>query len=294
MVKLHYFNITYCCDSDCMFCAANVGLIDHKGYTMKPDDVLEELRKSNVKKGDRVIINGGEPTLSPYFWQILDVCDRLGCFIDLATNGHFFADNDNVRKILKYNLVAIRIPVFGLEKQHDHLTGVQGGYGKVIIALENLSKITGNTNITVNVKFLLCKASVNSNPEVFEYLFEKYGTLFEYTLSPILVSRKAIKNKTELLLPYRELIAQSMDFIENENINCDIIPLCLLSQNKRDSILKRKKVDFKKLYNDAITHVNNMDNFQCNSCDDCRLNPFCDRFLPSYIKYFGSNEIAPF
>lgn len=294
MAKLHYFNITYNCDSDCMFCAANVGIIDHQGYTMKPEDVLEELHRSDVKSGDRSIISGGEPTLSPYFWQILDICDELGCCIDLTTNGHFFVDNDNVYKILKYDPVVIRIPVFGLEKQHDHLTGVQGGYNKVITALDNLSKIARKANVTVNVKFLLCKATVNSNAEAFEHLLAKYRNMFEYTLSPLLVSQKAIMHKSELLLPYRELIAQSIDFVENENINCDIIPLCLLSEKKRNSILKRKRVDFTKLYNDAHIHVDHMDNFHCNSCDNCRFNPYCDRFLPSYIEYFGSDEITPF
>lgn len=291
MSKLHYFNITYLCDSNCKFCAANIGIISHEGYTMLPKTFLEELCNSDVKKGDRVIISGGEPTLSPFFWQILDICRRLECYIDLTTNGHFFSDIENVNRILHYEPITIRIPIFGFEDRHDYLTGYRGGYKKVIQALNNFSKISLNSNIVINVKFLLCKATVSSNSEVFEYLYKKFGHLFEYTLSPLLISKKATIYKSELLAPYSELIAQSIDFVENENINCDIIPLCLLSERKRNYILNRKIVKFKKIYNDAHMHIDQMDNYNCSACDNCKMNLYCDKFLPSYIDYFGSDEI---
>ena len=69
--------------------------------------------------------------------------------------------------------------MFGDVTQHEHLTGVKGGYNKLIVAQENLSKIARNANIIVNVKFFLCKATVKSNSEAFECLFSKYGNLFE-------------------------------------------------------------------------------------------------------------------
>ena len=73
MSKLHYFNITYLCDSDCLFCAANIGMINHASYTISPETFEQNLLKSNVQPGERVMISGGEPTLSPYFWPILAV-----------------------------------------------------------------------------------------------------------------------------------------------------------------------------------------------------------------------------
>lgn len=293
MSAVHYFNITYCCDSDCLFCAANVGIIDHEGYTMTVEEFEQTIRKSNVQSGDRIIISGGEPTVSPYFWRILDVCEKLDCCIDLTTNGHYFADEKNVLKLLKYKSVVIRIPVFGLSKQHNYLVGRENSFEEVITALDHFRKIARLKSITVNVKFLLCKATLN-NSETFRYLFNRYGELFEYTLSPILVSRKVILHKEELLLSYTELIARSIDFVDNPLINCDIIPLCVLSSKKRNSILKKQMFNFDKFYNDAFECGSEMDNYNCPSCDGCILNRFCDKFLPSYINYFGTKEIRPF
>ncbi|MHB8808362.1 MAG: radical SAM protein [Anaerolineaceae bacterium] len=294
MNKLHYFNITYLCDSDCLFCAANAGIINAEGYTIDANSFENDLLESHVSEDDRIIVSGGEPTLSPYFWEILDICEKHGCCIDLTTNGHFFSDKSNVFRISQYRSIVVRIPIFGLQVHHDYLTGRQGGYIETLDALQNFSQIANSSNITVNVKFLLCKATIKSNPEAFAYLFNRFGTLFEYTLSPILVSKKAILYKTILLAPYSELVQQSVDFIESRYINCDIVPLCVLPHNKRNTILSSKHVEFEKMYTDAQINTKDMGNFNCNSCDNCRLIQYCDKFLPSYIEYFGSEEIKPF
>lgn len=294
MSKLHYFNITYVCDSDCLFCAANIGIISHDTYTMGIEDFEEKLLAEDVQNGDRVIISGGEPTMSPYFWQILNICEKYKCCIDLTTNGHFFSDQKNAEKISAYNSVVVRIPVFGVGDYHDFLTGKQGNYNKTMQALNNFSYMMNRQNLTLNVKFLLCKATIKSNMEIFDIIYSRYGDLFEYTLSPILVSRKAILNEKVLLDSYANLIKESGNFINMKNLNCDIIPLCLLSKDKVCEFLKRKKISFNKAYADANIQYENMDNYWCDKCSICKLNQYCDRFLPSYIDYFGTDEIKPF
>ena len=92
MKKMHYFNITYLCDSDCKFCAANVGLINQDGYTIRPEVFEKQLISENVQDEDIVMISGGEPSLSPYFWDILDICKKYNSHVELTTNGHIFED----------------------------------------------------------------------------------------------------------------------------------------------------------------------------------------------------------
>lgn len=290
---LHYFNITYSCDSNCIFCAADVGIRNRNEFTITPDSFEKRLLESNVKAGDRIIINGGEPTLSPYFWEILEICAKFSCTIDLFTNGHIFSCKDSVKKIANYSLTVVRIPIFGFEDRHDYLTGVKGNYQKVIDALDNFSEVVGDSHINVNVKFLLCKATMDSNCIVFEHLFAKYRNLFKYTLSPLLISNTVIANKSELLLTYSEMLAESMNFIENRDVNCDLIPLCLLKEKKRNSILQRRKNEYFKIYNDSSNIIDNMENYNCDKCKECSLNRFCEKFPPSYIEFFGNSEINP-
>lgn len=294
MSKLHYFNITYLCDSNCLFCAANIGLIDHSTYTMTAENFEQNLLKSNVQPGDRVMISGGEPTLSPYFWPILDICEKYNCCIDLTTNGHFFSDINNTKQLSTYSSVVVRIPLFGIGEYHDYLTGGIGNYKKTMQAISNFSQVISPPTMIVNVKFLLCKATTQSNQEVYRKLYAQYGDIFEYTLSPILVSKKAIMYADVVLAPYSELIKECQEFIEQKNINCDIIPLCLLSESKIADFIKRKKVSFDKSYADSQLQYETMENYHDNACEICELKNYCDKFLPSYIDYFGTGEIRPF
>lgn len=48
----------------------NIGIIDHLSYTMTPENFEKNLIKSKIQQGDRVMISGGEPTMSPYFWEM--------------------------------------------------------------------------------------------------------------------------------------------------------------------------------------------------------------------------------
>lgn len=294
MKKMHYFNITYACDSNCKFCAANVGLISNRDYTISLEKFEEQLINENVQSGDYVMISGGEPTLSPYFWKILDICKKYDCYIELTTNGHYFADYNNARKLISYDYVNVQIPLFGTEIQHDYLTGYKGGFVKTIQALDNFASLLCDNHFSVSVKFLLCKATVEGNVWGYDYCKNRYSNKFYYYLNALLVSEKTKLNAEELLEPYSVSIEKMGNFIENEDVIVDTIPLCLLSENKLNYVLKKKHVDLKKIYSDAKLTDASMDNYLGSKCRACRMEKFCDKFLPSYIEYFGDGEIKPF
>ena len=293
MQTIHYFNITYNCDSNCKFCAANVGVINRFNCNIIPQEFEKRLSSSNAKVGDRIIINGGEPSLSPYFWNILEICKKYKLIIDLYTNGHFLSIESNVKKLLLFRPLIIRIPIFGFEAEHDELTGNIGNYKKVISALEFLYRYSDLSKFKVNVKFLLCKATIKQNHRLFDALFNKYGNIFEYTLNPLLVSKKVIENADILLSSYTELIELSKDFITIPEINCDLIPLCLLPIKKRYQMLNNENCNVIKKYNDKNYSSSSLNDFDRKSCDCCSLKNYCSKFPDSYIDYFGEGEITP-
>ena len=293
MKKMHYFNINYNCDSNCLFCAANVGLINYKEYTMTAEMVEKQLLKDNVQKEDYVMISGGEPSISPYFWDILDVCKKYNCHIELTTNGHIFSDVNLAKKLSDYYSINVQIPVFGLEKQHDYLTGCNGGFQKTLQALNNFYILVRDNIFSVSVKFLLCKATVEGNKSAYKMLQDKYGDKFYYYLNALLVSEKAKNNSEEILEPYTVTLNRLGDFVEYDNIIVDTIPLCLLSEKKRNMVLARRDFDFEKTYSDARKADEIIQNYLDDKCKICMVEKYCDKFLPSYISYFGDDEINP-
>lgn len=289
---MHYFNITYICDSNCRFCAANIGIINRSGYTMSPNQFEEQLLSEDVQTDDFIMISGGEPSLSPFFWNILDICKKYNCIIELTTNGHLFSDMTFAKRLFSYERVNVQIPLFGLKEKHDYLTGCKGGFDKTIKALDNFAGLV-NDQFSVSVKFLLCKATVDGNVMGYKFCYDRYGDKFYYYLNALFVSKKVKKNKEELLEPYSETIKKLGDFIEYDNLIVDTIPLCLLSNEKRNKVLKRRNYDFKKIYSDAKTNEKDMCNYLDDKCIKCQVEKYCDKFLPSYIEYFGNHEIRP-
>ena len=294
MKQMHYCNITYLCDSSCKFCAANIGMINHDGYTITPQEFEKRLLGQNVQPGDIVMISGGEPSLSPFFWDILDICQKYDCYIELTTNGHSFYNRDVALRLYSYKKINVQISCFGLQERHDYLTGRIGNYEKMLGALYNFAAFELDSSFSISVKFLLCKATVEGNKQAFAELYSIFGDRLYYYLSALLVSSKVILNRAELLEPYSDTLRKLGDFVENEKIRIDTIPLCLLSEKKRNAFLRQKQINLEKLYSDAKINNKEMDNYICRSCSNCKLFAYCDRFLPSYIEVFGSSEIKPF
>ena len=82
----YYFNITYNCNSNCMFCAADIAK-EKCPAEMTIDKIENVLKENNVTNSDRVVLNGGEPTIHKNFIGILHMISKYNPRIILFTNG---------------------------------------------------------------------------------------------------------------------------------------------------------------------------------------------------------------
>ena len=54
---------------------------------MQENEIVDMIKKYGVSSNDRVILNGGEPTLHPNLIKILQLFHKTGAEIVLYTNG---------------------------------------------------------------------------------------------------------------------------------------------------------------------------------------------------------------
>ena len=141
-MRVFYFNITYACNSRCKFCAANHPILTDDNSQMTLEQFKEVLGQNQVGPGDRVIINGGEPTVHPDFLEFLDAVQDLNAKIDLFTNGKKLADEQFARKVMEHDNMHIRIPLFGgTAEAHDFLTGQKGNFNAVTGGIDNVYEL---------------------------------------------------------------------------------------------------------------------------------------------------------
>lgn len=162
MKRIFYCNITYGCNSNCVFCYSHNtwhNSIPHNEIDL--ENYLKYLEKYRINKDDRIIINGGEPTLFTKINDLLIALLKYDCEVLIYTNGRLLGNLNVNRFCDKYRFI---IPIHGYRELHDNITGVYGSYDETLCSLKKISKSVCKTDI---------KIIINHNMVADEYSINK-------------------------------------------------------------------------------------------------------------------------
>ena len=158
-MNIYYFNITYTCNSNCVFCYSHNTIHSGRKFNeIEPDDFVEYLKSQRLQESDRVIINGGEPFLHSNIIDILRSLLDFRCEVLIYTNGRCLNNVDFSFMTNKYRFV---IPVHGYKMLHDEITRCQGSYDSMVEGIKHL----GNYNCKIDVKVILNPKMMSSIEE---------------------------------------------------------------------------------------------------------------------------------
>lgn len=146
--------LTDACDLKCLYC--NNPLF-HNPRTFMSDDVFSTLinRLDGLKKVDRIIVGGGEPTLHPKFTLISEELSKRTHFLSIVTNAQW--KNDSIAKSLvnNYNLIELSVDAGGEKMYEDSRKGAS--YQHLIRNLGKLIRFKKETKSTshINLRFMI-------------------------------------------------------------------------------------------------------------------------------------------
>lgn len=146
-MNIYYFNITYTCNSNCLFCYSHNTI--HSGYAhneISKEEIIGYLRSNNIQEVDRVIINGGEPFLHYEIMEILSSLLEFGCEVLVYTNGRCLKNLDFSFMTEKYRFV---IPIHGYKSLHDEITRCLGSFEAMVASMQYLSSFKCKVDIKV-------------------------------------------------------------------------------------------------------------------------------------------------
>jgi len=158
-MNIFYFNITYTCNSNCVFCYSHNTI--HSGRKFNEialNDFVEYLKSQKIQESDRVIINGGEPFLHSKILDILKSLLEFRCEVLIYTNGRCLTEADFSFMTSKYRFV---IPVHGHKDIHDDITRCRGSYDSMANGIKHLQKF----NCKIDVKVILNHKMISSEEE---------------------------------------------------------------------------------------------------------------------------------
>lgn len=168
------WELTYACNLACAHCLSSSGRRDPRELTTEQcEAVIDELARMQVFY---VNIGGGEPTIRPDFWHLLDysVNHRVG--VKFSTNGVRITP-ERARQLAATDYVDIQVSLDGATAQvNDYVRG-PGSFDTAIAALENLAE-AGFADTKISV---VCTRENVGQLDQFHELARRFGATLRLT-----------------------------------------------------------------------------------------------------------------
>jgi len=168
------WELTYACNLACVHCLSSSGRRDPNELTTQQcEAVIDELQAMKVFY---VNIGGGEPTVRPDFWHLLDYAVAHQVGVKFSTNG-IKIDQEKAARIAATDYVDVQISLDGATAEvNDEIRG-GGSYTTAVAALENLSE-AGFKDAKISV--VVTRHNVSQLDE-FKALADRFGATLRLT-----------------------------------------------------------------------------------------------------------------
>lgn len=189
MSRIFYFNITYRCNQNCVFCFSNS--TSSHGRDMKSEKILDSLKDLEANERDLIVLNGGEPSLHPHFYDLLSLIQNsFHSQITVYSNGSVL----DVAKMRKSSNTIFIIPIHGNENEHDAITQIYGAFQNT---LNNIKAFT-NCRYRYSIKFIVNSHMVSDGFDIKHFLESNRLTPEEIIIARLNSTTKSKSNQVDI------------------------------------------------------------------------------------------------
>ena len=130
------WELTYACNLACVHCLSSSGKRDPRELsTRQCKDIIDELERMQVFY---VNIGGGEPTVRPDFWELVDYATAHHVGVKFSTNGVRITPEVAAR-LAASDYVDVQISLDGATAEVNDAVRGAGSFDMAVRALENLA-----------------------------------------------------------------------------------------------------------------------------------------------------------
>ncbi len=168
------WELTYACNLACVHCLSSSGKRDPRELsTRQCMDIIDELERMQVFY---VNIGGGEPTVRPDFWELVDYATAHHVGVKFSTNGVRITPEVAAR-LAASDYVDVQISLDGATAEVNDAVRGAGSFDMAVRALENLAE-AGFSDAKISV--VVTRHNVDQLDE-FAALASRYGATLRIT-----------------------------------------------------------------------------------------------------------------
>jgi len=306
----------YLCNIDCKFCF-------YRG--LEPKDIRTEIYKQ-IDIGKKLgitdwDISGGEPTILPYWFELLDDLVKYGFKkIAVITNGYKLSSKQFFQKSVEYGLNEVLFSLHGPTNEiHDGMTGIKGSFRKVMRGIDKALEL----GVLLRINTVVTKDNYRELPLIAEVVNKIKPHSFNFLPFRIENSAKPEGNVVDLSesIVY---IKEAIDMLDKDIIiNVRYVPFCLMHEYEKyvsmyiqrafdkfdwteyairilDCVRREIPIPLSKTWKDRFDlemeavyeTIKDICGYKF-SCLKCRCFPICEGIWKNNHKIFGSEEYKP-
>lgn len=274
---MEIFRLMGICNNRCKFCMVEkeIAKENHPPF----EDISSRIL--SLQDGDRIDLFGGEPTLYPFFWDLLELATHKNLRISMATNCRSMSSLSFVNRLKQFPIVEIRTSLYGHNpKIHDYYTSIKGSFRQTIRGIQNLC----HQQIPPLVNIVLLEENV-------DHLQEMLDLLVTLGVSSIKLSslygNQQIKDMILDIGKVKKIISSAVLGISNRGISLQIekSPLCLAPLFINFFI---HETDPKMIHSSERNYT------YPDICKECKLKKACDGVLKAYIEKYNTSGLTPY
>lgn len=301
MKRIFYFNVNYQCNQSCIFCFSHNTCIDKTKSEISIGKFERILSDYKIGQADRIVINGGEPTLHHHLTDILSASVSTHAEVVMYSNGLLFSDFSFAKKIINTGLNRITIPFHGTETVHNFITQNKNSFSLLLQATKNITSISHNK--IIEPKFIITEKMANENFKILDFM--DFNDLLSSSASVIITGQinTEIAKKNNFICRTN---SHYTTYVENQieavlgRVPLKIFDfrLCEFSDALKDSLLAlpdhSSRTRWQYFFCDynhvpVIMEYNSMRNDI--KCLCCKLRKYCRSILDSYLVLSVSGNI---
>ena len=225
----------YLCNIKCKFCFYK----DSK-YVDIRDEISQQLTAGHdygIKDWD---ISGGEPTILPYWFILLEYmkteleADRIA----VITNGYKFADKQFLKDSIDSGLNEVLFSLHGsCEEVHDGMTDIKGSYAKIMEAIENAMEL----GIFVRINTVVSKDNYLDVPKIAEKVNQIMPKCFNFL--PFRLENTASEDNMVSFVDSMRYVKEAIDILDKSiRINVRYVPFCVMQGYEKYLCMYKQKM----------------------------------------------------
>lgn len=262
------------CNQFCVFCYGNKF---RNNYEPELAYIFSQIDSFSENGARKIIIEGGEPSISPHLVRTIRYILSKGMSANLLTNGRVFADKRNCAIIKKAGIERLTISIHGLDGIHDRLVGVNGAFLEVVEAVKNFTRL----NLPVSINIVLTKQNLSDIKNLYDS-FSKINPGIIFNLYyPTLI------NHTGLAFSVMETLKIIKPIIHNKNVVLIGFPLCFIPS--KTNFLLTRYFDLAKFFNEKCGSGDLRTDEYEQYCAKCSYFFNCSKLQKRHVMFFDEH-----